>query len=109
MRILLDECVPWPMRRLLKEHTCTSVQAQGWSGIRNSDLLARAEAGFDLLVTADQNIVYQQNLTGRTIAILELSTNDLRRILASATLIQAVIESIGAGDFVKLELPAPEG
>jgi hypothetical protein len=85
------------------------VQAQGWSGIRNSDLLARDEAGFDLLVTADQNIVYQQNLTGRTIAILELSTNDLRRILASATLIQAAIESIGPGDFVKLELPAPEG
>ena len=85
------------------------MQAQGWSGIRNSDLLARDEAGFDLLVTADQNIVYQQNLTGRTIAILELSTNDLRRILASATLIQAAIESIGPGDFVKLELPAPEG
>lgn len=108
MRILLDECVPWPMRKLLKEHTCTSVQAQGWSGIRNSDLLARAEADFDILVTADQNIVYQQNLTGRTIAILELSTNDLRRILASATLIQKAIESIDPGDFVRLELPASE-
>ena len=58
------------MRRLLREHTCTSVQAQGWSGIRNSELLARAEVAFDLLITADQNIVYQQNLTGRTIAIL---------------------------------------
>ena len=109
MRILLDECVPWPMRRLLKEHTCTSVQAQGWSGIRNSDLLARAEADFDLLVTADQNIVYQQNLTGRTIAILELSTNDLRLILASATLNSKGNRINKPGDFVKLELPVPEG
>ena len=47
MRILLDECVPWTMRRLLSQHSVTSVQAQGWSGIRNSELLRRAEADFD--------------------------------------------------------------
>jgi hypothetical protein len=56
------------------------VQAQGWGGIRNGDLLQRAEGEFDLFITSDQNIRYQQNLTGRAIAILELSTNDLRRI-----------------------------
>ena len=105
MKILLDECIPWPMRRLLQEHSCTSVQAQGWSGIRNSELLARAEAEFDLLITADQNIVYQQNLTGRTIAILELSTNDLRRILVSATLIQNAVESMTPGKYVRLSCP----
>jgi predicted nuclease of predicted toxin-antitoxin system len=58
MRILFDECVPWPMRNLLRNHVCTTVQAQGWSGVRNSELLKRAEADFDLLITADQNIVY---------------------------------------------------
>src|SRR5229473_5209672 len=79
MRILLDECVPWPMHRLITNHSCTSVQAQGWSGTRNGDLLQRAEAEFDLFITSDQNIRYQQNLTGRRIAILELSTNDLHR------------------------------
>ncbi len=53
MRILLDECVPWPMRRLLSQHSVTSVQAQGWSGIRNSELLRRAEPDFDLFITSD--------------------------------------------------------
>ena len=90
MRILLDECVPWPMHRLLPQHSITSVQAQGWSGIRNSELPGRAESDFDLFITSDQNIRYQQNLTGQRIAILELSTNDLRRIRAAAALIEEV-------------------
>ncbi len=59
MRILLDECVPWPMHRLLASHSC---------------LLQRAEAEFDIFITSAQNIRYQQNLAGRRIAILELST-----------------------------------
>ena len=66
MKILMDECVPWPMHRLLPSHSCTSVQAQGWSGIRNSDLLRLAEAAFDLFITSDQNIRYQQNLVRQT-------------------------------------------
>jgi hypothetical protein len=95
MRILMDECVPWPMHRLIPGHSCTSVQAQGWSGIRNGDLLQRAEAGFDLFITSDQNIRYQQNLAGRRIAILELSTNDLRRIQAAGAFIVEAVERIG--------------
>ena len=62
--------------------------AQGWSGIRNGELLQRAEGEFDLFITSDQNIRYQQNLAGRVIAILELSTNDLRRIQAAASLLK---------------------
>jgi|SRR5688572_27698933 len=104
MKILLDECVPWPMRSLLANHLCTSVQANGWSGIRNSELLQRAEADFDLLITADQNILYQQNLAGHTISILELSSNDLRRILAAAKLIQQAVDRIRPGQFVSLDL-----
>jgi hypothetical protein len=80
------------------------VQAHGWSGIRNSELLKRAEADFDLLITADQNIVYQQNLSGHAIAIIELSTNDLRRILAAAKSIQQAVELISSGQFVRLDL-----
>ena len=102
MKILLDECVPWPMHTLLTRHTCTSVQAEGWSGIRNSELLKRAEGNFDLFITADQSIAYQQNLVASTIAILELSTNDLRRIQAAADAIERAVEEIGAGQFVRL-------
>ena len=105
MKILLDECVPWPMHRLLSQHTVTSVQAQGSSGIRNSELLRRAKAGFDPFITSDQNIRYQQNLTGQSIAILELSTNDLRRIRASASLIDKAVNNIKAGELQRLEIP----
>lgn len=105
MKILLDECVPWPMHKLLASHSCTSVQAEGWTGIRNSELLKRAEADFDLLITADQNIVYQQDLSSNTLAILELSTNDIRRILAHAASVQKTVEEIRRGQFVRLEVP----
>lgn len=105
MKILLDECVPWPMHRLLTNHTCTNVQAQGWSGIRNGDLLQRAEGEFDLFITSDQNIRYQQNLAGRSIAILELSTNDLHRIQAAASLIAEAIANIQPNEFQQLVIP----
>jgi len=105
MKILLDECVPWPMHKLFASHSCTSVQAEGWSGIRNSELLKRAADDFDLLITADQNILYQQNLSASSIAILELSTNDLRRILAAAATIQKAVEESLPGQFIRLEVP----
>lgn len=105
MNILLDECVPWPMHRLLTGHCCTRVPRRGWSGIKNGPLIHLAEAEFDLFITSDQNLRYQQNLAGRRIAILELSTNDLRRLQAAATLIQSTAGDMHPGDFRKLEIP----
>jgi predicted nuclease of predicted toxin-antitoxin system len=105
MKILLDECVPWPMHRLLTNHTCTSVQAQGWSGIRNGDLLQRAEGEFDLFITSDQNLRYQQNLSGRRVAILELSTNDLRRIQSARSLIEAAVAQLQPNEIKQLLIP----
>lgn len=105
MKILLDECVPWPMRKILAGHDCQTPQRAGWSGIKNGDLLRRAEGGFDLFITSDQNIRYQQNLSGYRIAILELSTNDLRRILAAASIIQSAIATIQPGELRRLDLP----
>jgi len=65
------------MRHLLSGHECTNVQKQGWKGTKNGGLLALAANEFDLFITSDQNIRYQQNLLGSTIAVLELSTNDI--------------------------------
>jgi hypothetical protein len=79
VKVLLDECVPWPMHKLLTAHDCTTAQKRGWSGLENGDLLRRAEGEFDLFIASDQNLRYQLNLTGRKIAILELSKNDLSR------------------------------
>ena len=105
MNILLDECVPWPMHHLLTGHSCASVQAEGWAGIRNGELLLKAERHFDLFITSDQNIRYQQNLAGRNIAILELSTNDLRRIEGAGVLIREAIANIQPSTFMSLRIP----
>lgn len=105
MRILLDECVPWPVHVLLSRHSCTSVQHQGWGGLKNGDLLNRAEAEFDVFITSDQNIHYQQNLAERRIAILELSTNDIERLRKAQFLIEDAVEKIQPTDFIRLSIP----
>jgi predicted nuclease of predicted toxin-antitoxin system len=105
MRILLDECAPWPMHRLLTSHACSTVQDLGWGGIKNGDLLQRAEGEFDLFITSDQNIRYQQNLAGRRIAILELSTSDISRIQAASSLIEDALEKIQLNEFRQLTIP----
>ncbi len=105
MKILLDECVPWPMHKLLVGHECKTAQQMCWSSIKNGDLIKEAEKAFDLFITSDQNIRYQQNLSGRKIAILELSTNNLRRIQQAARLICSTIDSIQLDGFINLEIP----
>lgn len=104
MRILLDECVPWPMRRMLAGHECTTAQRRGWGGVKNGDLIRLAEGEFDLFITSDQNLRYQQNLAGRGLPILVLSTNDLRRILAGSHAIQATVVGMQLAQFVELEI-----
>ena len=105
MNILLDECVPWPMHKLLAGHICTTAQRRGCGGIKNGELLRLAEGEFDLFITSDQGIQYQQNLAGRRIAILELSTNKLRRLTAAAELIRSTVAAMNAGEFRRLEIP----
>jgi hypothetical protein len=106
MKILLDECVPWPMHKFLTGHECSTAQQHGWGGIKNGDLIRRAEKEFDLFITSDQNIRYQQNLAGRQIAIHELSTNDHRRIQNAAALIQSVVATMQPREFRRLEIPS---
>ena len=72
MRILLDECVPWPIQKLLGGHECVTVKQRGWMGIKNGDLLGLAEGEFDLFVASDQSLRYQQNLAGCRLPILYL-------------------------------------
>ncbi|HSU55928.1 MAG TPA: DUF5615 family PIN-like protein [Candidatus Dormibacteraeota bacterium] len=105
MKILLDECVPWPMYKLLPTHSCTTAQREGWQGIKNGELLRRAEEKFDLFISSDQNIHYQQNLAGRNLPVLLLSTNKLRQIQAAAGLLQQTVDSMTRGGFFFLEIP----
>jgi len=107
VKILLDECVPWPLRKLLPDHECLNPQKCGWGGIQNGDLLRLAEPEFDLFITSDQNLRYQQNLEGRKIAIIELSTNDWHTIRSHAETIRDLVKSIKPGSFVQHSLQAP--
>src|SRR5947209_3554740 len=81
MKILLDECAPRKLKSFLENHghVCSTAQEQGWSGIRNGELLALAEVSFDVLISIDRNIRYQQNLAGRRLAlvIIRARTNRL--------------------------------
>jgi len=105
MKILLDECVPWPMHKLLSGHECKNAQQIGWASLKNGDLIKQADPEFDLFITADQNIRYQQNLSDRKIAILELSTNNLRRIQRASDLILNAISISSIGSFISLDIP----
>jgi hypothetical protein len=75
VRIILDENVPFGVRRMLAPRQVTTVQQAGFRGLQNGALLAALEGAFDVFITADKNLRYQQNLTGRSLAIVELPTN----------------------------------
>jgi predicted nuclease of predicted toxin-antitoxin system len=72
MRLLLDECLPRKLKPLFGEHgyECLTIREAGFAGKENGELLALAEGQFDVLITIDKNIHYQQNIRGRNIAIL---------------------------------------
>jgi hypothetical protein len=73
MRILFDQGTPVQIRRSLEAHTVKTSREQGWSTLANGELLRVAEeAGFDVLLTTDKNIRFQQNLEGRRIAVVVL-------------------------------------
>lgn len=79
MRILIDECIDQKLRNFLPGHDCQSARYAGFSGLKNGELLTKSEAaGFDVLLTVDQGFEYEQNLSGRKIAVIILSTKSIR-------------------------------
>lgn len=78
MRILIDECLDWRLCRSLPEHYCASVRQMGWNGLSNGMLLQKAQQDFDLLLTADTNLSFQQNVTSFAIAVIVLQAGSTR-------------------------------
>lgn len=72
MRILIDECLDWRLCRALPGHDCSSVQKMGWGGLTNGALLQGAEREFDVFVTGDRNLSFQQNVAMFNIAVVVL-------------------------------------
>lgn len=102
MKVILDENLPKPLKQALSGHSVTTVQEQGLSGTHNGALLARLEGVFDVFITADKNLRYQQNLSGRKLAIVELPTNRLPLLRELFPRLKAVVESIAAGDYIQI-------
>ena len=73
MRLLLDESLPRSLTRHISAATVETVFDRGWSGLKNGDLLRAASADFDVFITADQNLQYQQNLAGYDVAVVVLA------------------------------------
>jgi predicted nuclease of predicted toxin-antitoxin system len=78
MKVLLDECLPRPLKHDLPEHEVATVGEMGWAGIKNGALLRLAETAFEVFITADQNLEYQQNLRSTLLAIVVLVAPDNR-------------------------------
>jgi predicted nuclease of predicted toxin-antitoxin system len=103
VKILLDECTPHVLKKLLTGFEIKTVQDQGWSGITNGALLRLAEREFDVLITSDQNLKYQQNLARRQLAIVQLPTNQVPLVVKLAPQVEAILGRIQTGEFVALK------
>jgi hypothetical protein len=106
MLILFDHSTPRGVARALKGHLVIQAKDRGWSTLSNGNLLAAAEqAGFDLLLTADKNMRYQQNLTGRRIALIVLSTPQWPIVRLCLAEIASVVDAAMPGTYVEVEIP----
>ena len=102
MNIVFDQGTPAPLRNALSDHSVSTAFELGWSSLENGDLLLQAEGRFDLLVTTDQNLRYQQNLTGRKLAILVLPTTSWPEIKNHETEVAAAVNVITPGEYREL-------
>jgi hypothetical protein len=102
MRILFDQGTPAPLRKALTHHDVATAYEMGWSRLTNGSLLKEAEASFDAFITTDQSLQYQQNLTGRRVAILTLWTTSWPKLQRHLPEIVAAIGKLKPGDFVEL-------
>ena len=105
MKILFDQGTPVPLRRHLPRHDVATAAEMDWSQLTNGELLAAAtEAGFEVLVTTDQNLRYQQDLKERTIAVVVLMTTSWPRIEKRSGKVAEAINECGRGSYAEIEV-----
>lgn len=104
MRVLLDECLPRKLKSDLPGHIVTTVPEMGWAGAKNGALLRLAAGAFDVFITADQNVEYQQNLRSTELAVVVLvaPNNRLDTLRALMPRLIAVLATIQKGDLVRV-------
>lgn len=106
MKILFDQGTPVPLRRMLPGHTVQTAYEMGWQELENGELLAAAENEvFDVLITTDQNLRYQQNLQGRSIGVIVLLSTSWPRIRKQSEAIRTKVAEIVPGSYSEIPIP----
>lgn len=104
MRVLLDECVPRRLKSELPNHEVRTAQDEGWDGMKNGALLRVAAGRFDVLLTVDRNLTFQQNLRGLTIGVIAMVARsnrfmDLRPLMPQ---VRDVLPKVRAGQILRV-------
>jgi predicted nuclease of predicted toxin-antitoxin system len=102
MRILIDECLNWRLSRALTGHYAVSAQKMGWAGLKNSALLLEAEKQFDVFITGDLNLNFQQDVTKYNIAVVVLhaESTQLHHTLPLMSKVLTLLSTLKSGQFV---------
>jgi len=107
VKVLFDQGTPAPLRRSLLNHEVATAHEKGWSQLQNGEPIAAAEvAGFEIFVTTDKNLKYQQNLTGRRLAIVVLLTTSWPRIKSHLPLVLAAVDQAQSGNYSEVSVPS---
>ena len=105
MRILFDQGTPAPLRHALLAHVVEIAYERGWSSLKNGELIAAAElADFEVFVTTDKNLKYQQNLVNRSLAIVVLKTTSWPRIKRSLQTVVAAVETADRCSYCEVDV-----
>lgn len=108
MKVLLDQNAPRGLRQVLTGHDVRTTLQMGWEELENGDLIGAAERdGFGLMVTADQNIKYQQRLSNRRIALIVLETNKWPVVRASLDRVIHAVDSAVPGSYQAIPFDRP--
>lgn len=102
MKIIIDECVPHIVKKRLPKRKIKTVQEMNWAGVKNGELVKLVEAEFDVFITSDKNLRYQQNLQNRKLAILLLPSNQVPVVENLLPQIDEELEKIKSGDFTEI-------
>lgn len=105
MRILFDQGTPAPLRHNLSDHLVDTVFERGWSNLNNGELLDASEQdGYQLLISTDQNLRYQQDLSNRQLAIIVLLSTSWPRIQLRVDDIQAIVDETVPGGYIEISI-----
>ena len=105
MKLLFDQGTPAPLRGRLPAHSVDTLAEKGWSDKDNGELLDAAEReGYEVLVTTDQSLPYQQNLAGRRIGLVVLLSTDWREVRFRTREIGEAIAAVGSGEVIEVPI-----